>query len=133
VGNAAAVGTASAGTAGASAASTGPSATVGVATPGAHGSPAAQGAASPGVAGSASANGISAAGTGIGGVGGIGGGPSAAQQAEACRQAPADDGACAAARAYSMQAIYFNPRLYSSEADCLTAAYAAHLPLNMCR
>ncbi|MBV8187669.1 MAG: hypothetical protein JO339_10550 [Alphaproteobacteria bacterium] len=89
---------------------------------------------SPGVASSASANGISAAGAGIGGMGGgIGGGPSAAQQAEACRQAPADDGACAAARSYSMQAIYFNPRRYNSQADCLTAAYAAHLPLDMCR
>jgi hypothetical protein len=90
--------------------------------------------ASPGVAGNASANGISAAGTGIGGAsGGLGVGPSAAQQAEACRQAPADDGACAAARAYSMQAIYFDPRRYSSQADCLTAAYGANLPLDMCR
>jgi hypothetical protein len=130
VGSAGASGTAATGTAGASAASVaGPSA-----APGTHGSPTAQGAASPGVVGTGSANGVSAAGTGIGGVAGsVGVGLSAAQQAEACRQAPSDDGACAAARGYSMEAIYFDPRRYSSQADCLTAAFGAHLPLDMCR
>jgi hypothetical protein len=31
-----------------------------------------------------------------------------------------------------MRAIYFDPHRYSSTADCLTAAYAVHLPLDLC-
>ena len=34
---------------------------------------------------------------------------------------------------YSIEAVYFNAKSYSSAADCLTAAYARRLPLDLCR
>jgi len=33
---------------------------------------------------------------------------------------------------YSLKGIYFNPKQFSSTADCLTAASAAGLPLDLC-
>jgi hypothetical protein len=40
--------------------------------------------------------------------------------------------ACGAQSYYLLQAIYFNGKLYKSKADCLTAAHAARLPLDLC-
>jgi hypothetical protein len=37
------------------------------------------------------------------------------------------------ARAFSLRAKYFRHDLYKSDADCLTAAYAQQLPLEMCK
>jgi hypothetical protein len=34
---------------------------------------------------------------------------------------------------YSLQGVYFNKQQFSSVADCLTAASARGLPLEMCR
>jgi hypothetical protein len=34
---------------------------------------------------------------------------------------------------YELHGIYFKPRSYASEADCLTAAYAKGIPLDVCR
>ena len=39
---------------------------------------------------------------------------------------------CGAQSYYLLQAIYFNGKLYKSKADCLTAAHAARLPLDLC-
>jgi len=36
-------------------------------------------------------------------------------------------------RTMCCKAIYFNPKRYRSRADCLTAAYSARVPLEMCR
>jgi hypothetical protein len=35
--------------------------------------------------------------------------------------------------AYELHGIYFKPSSYPTEADCLTAAYAKGLPLDVCR
>jgi hypothetical protein len=37
------------------------------------------------------------------------------------------------ARAYSLRAIYFRRDFYENAADCLTAAYAQQLPLELCK
>ena len=37
------------------------------------------------------------------------------------------------AREYSLQAVYFDRNRFKSVADCLTAASAGHLPLDLCR
>jgi hypothetical protein len=37
------------------------------------------------------------------------------------------------AKPYSTRAIYFRRELFRSTADCLTAAYTQHLPLEVCR
>jgi hypothetical protein len=42
--------------------------------------------------------------------------------------APAD-----ASGFYSLQGVYFSPQQFSSTADCLTAASAQGLPLDLCR
>jgi hypothetical protein len=34
---------------------------------------------------------------------------------------------------YALRGVYFNPTQFSSTADCLTAASAQHLPLDLCR
>jgi|tagenome__1003787_1003787.scaffolds.fasta_scaffold15646922_2 hypothetical protein len=34
---------------------------------------------------------------------------------------------------YSLHGVYFNPQQFSSTADCLTAASAQGLPLDLCR
>ena len=39
----------------------------------------------------------------------------------------------AAARMYALQGVYFKGRGFSSVADCLTAASAEALPLEVCR
>lgn len=36
-------------------------------------------------------------------------------------------------RAFRLRATYFRPEQYSSPADCLTAAHAQRLPLDLCR
>ena len=36
-------------------------------------------------------------------------------------------------RPYALRAIYFRRESYKSTADCLTAAHAQHLPLEICR
>jgi len=66
----------------------------------------------------------------IGGInGGFGGSPDAAQ---ACARELTAGRACGAQSYYLLQAIYFNGKLYKSKADCLTAAHAARLPLDLC-
>jgi hypothetical protein len=55
-----------------------------------------------------------------------------AQQSAECQDA-LNRGLSCHPGSYSMQAIYFNARRYRSRADCLTAAYSAHLPLELCR
>jgi hypothetical protein len=65
--------------------------------------------------------------------GGFGGSPDAVQQAaQACARELAAGRACGAQSYYLLQAIYFNGKLYKSKADCLTAAHAARLPLDLC-
>jgi len=34
---------------------------------------------------------------------------------------------------YTLRAVYFNAERYRSKADCLTAAYTARVPLDLCR
>jgi len=46
--------------------------------------------------------------------------------AQAASQAPGND-------AYELHGIYFKPSSYPTPADCLTAAYAKGLPLDVCR
>jgi hypothetical protein len=36
-------------------------------------------------------------------------------------------------RAFTLRAMYFRRELYRSAADCLTAAHAQRLPLDLCR
>lgn len=51
-------------------------------------------------------------------------------------QAPADSSAALTADpagVYSLRGIYFNRRQFGSTADCLTAASAQGLPLDLCR
>lgn len=43
-----------------------------------------------------------------------------------------DSGKSCARPYFLIQAVYFNPKQYSSAADCLTAAYSARLPLDLC-
>jgi hypothetical protein len=38
-----------------------------------------------------------------------------------------------ATTSYSLQGVYFNAKQFSSVADCLTAASAGSLPLDLCR
>ena len=55
-----------------------------------------------------------------------------AGQTMSCRRL-APDGKTCLDFSYSIEAIYFNAKAYSSAADCLTAAYARRLPLDLCR
>jgi hypothetical protein len=73
---------------------------------------------------------------GVGGAGGgVGGGVNSAQSAQdaAAAQCGPDQSEICAQPYYSIQAIYFNPKLYPNVADCLTAAHASRLPLDLCR
>jgi hypothetical protein len=84
-----------------------------------------------GIAGTAGVNAI--AGPGVNGVPGVSGGVSGQSgQALACKTVSADGKACLEPY-YSIEAIYFNAKRYSSTADCLTAAHSMRLPLDMCR
>jgi hypothetical protein len=60
------------------------------------------------------------------------GGGGQSGQALACKTVSPDGKSCLEPY-YSIQAVYFNAKRYSSTADCLTAAYSMHLPLDMCR
>jgi hypothetical protein len=71
-------------------------------------------------AASGSAASVAGDGTGVGGSAGAGGGDIG----------PSLQGS---ARPYSLRAIYFRREMFRSTADCLTAAYAQHLPLEVCR
>ena len=42
-------------------------------------------------------------------------------------------GLAACADTYSLRGVYFSPEQFSSTADCLTAASAHGLPLDLCR
>jgi len=61
-----------------------------------------------------------------GAVGGGGGGGSIDGASRSLAGRPAD-------RPYSLRATYFRRDLFKSTADCLTAAYTQHLPLDLCR
>jgi hypothetical protein len=37
------------------------------------------------------------------------------------------------ARAFALRAVYFRREAYRSTVDCLTAAYARHLPIDLCQ
>jgi hypothetical protein len=76
----------------------------------------------------ASVNGI--AGPSVNGAPGLSGGQSG--QAVPCKALSADGKVCLEPY-YSIEAVYFNAKRYSSTADCLTAAYSMRLPLDMCR
>jgi hypothetical protein len=52
-----------------------------------------------------------------------------AASAPAAGAAPAGD----AGGTYSLRGVYFSPQQFSSTADCLTAASAQGLPLDLCR
>jgi hypothetical protein len=96
-----------------------------------YGSPGASGV--PGIAGTsgASVNGI--AGPSVNGAPGLSGGVGGQSgQALACKRVSTDGKACLEPY-YSIEAVYFNAKRYSSTADCLTAAYSMRLPLDMCR
>ena len=43
------------------------------------------------------------------------------------------DGPNQALSSYSLQGVYFNPKEFSSVADCLTAASSHGLPLDLCQ
>jgi hypothetical protein len=73
-----------------------------------------------------------AGGNTAGSTGGIGSAPSAQQAAE-CDRALRRGEACSEHGFYSLRALYFNAANYRSTADCLTAAHAGRLPLEVCR
>jgi hypothetical protein len=47
--------------------------------------------------------------------------------------AVAPSGQTQALSSYSLQGVYFNPKEFSSVADCLTAASSHGLPLDLCQ
>jgi hypothetical protein len=47
--------------------------------------------------------------------------------------APAAQAQGQALSAYSLQGVYFNPKEFTSVADCLTAASSHGLPLDLCQ
>jgi hypothetical protein len=54
-------------------------------------------------------------------------------QVDPASPAPAAAGATGDATGlYSLRGVYFNPRQFESTADCLTAASAQGLPLDLC-
>jgi hypothetical protein len=55
-----------------------------------------------------------------------------AQRAAQCHDALGHALRCSSG-SYSIEAVYFNAKRYRSTADCLTAAHAAALPLELCR
>jgi hypothetical protein len=60
--------------------------------------------------------------------------PSQSQSLLAGPAAPGAGGAAGDATGlYSLHGVYFNPQKFTSVADCLTAASAQQLPLEVCR